>query len=41
MQRLFADSSGFTMAMNFKPLEFLLDKKDLKEYRCTFSYQKP
>lgn len=41
MQRLFTGTSGFTMSMDFKPLEFLLDKNDLKKYRYTISYQKP
>ena len=33
--RDFIGSSGFTRAMNAKPLEFLLDQKDLKRYKHT------
>lgn len=40
IQRLFMGSSGIPVAMNLKPLEFLLDQKDLKKYRCTILYQK-
>lgn len=40
VQRLFLEVLPYTMAMNFKALEFLLNQKELKKYRYTIPYLK-